>query len=312
MHRLAAALVVGLLLQGAGALRAQDDELATACLATASPECYTAVAAARSLQTRVGLSLFGGSPVPGTASTLGMRLPGVPRAALSARVTVLPISIPPLLDPPGGGETALIPSIAVQVSVAAFSGFAPMPAVGGVLSLDALLRASHAWLPESRGFRDRGATGWSVGARVGLLRESLWLPGLSITGTYGRAGTVTFGDPLTGSTAGFVEAPVTDRGATLALSRHVGKLDLAVGAAVHRYGGAASLGYSSSALVAQRRVDADASSAPWSGFASAGWSGAITRFAVEAGWQQTYGSAGTDAGWRGSGWWASGAFRLIL
>ncbi len=307
-----AALAVGLLLGGAGALRAQNDPLATVCSGTVPPDCVTAVETARSIQSRVGLALFGGNPVPGTGSTVGLRMAGVPRVSLSARLALLPMALPPLLSPGSGRETALLPALSGQGSVGVFSGFAPAPTVGGVLSLDLLLRGSYAWLPESRGFRDRGAAGWLVGARVGVLRESLRLPGVSLTGTFGHAGRVVFGDPDAGSTAGYVEVPITDLGATLAASRHVAGLDLSAGAAVHRYSGDVAFGYGLSGWSTPVRSAAEARNDRWSGFASAAWAGVITRLTLEAGWQQTSSGAGGEGEWGGSGWWLAGAFRLVI
>jgi hypothetical protein len=55
----------------------------------------------RAIQERVGTALWGGNPVPGTASTLGMRIGSSPRLSVSGRAVLVPAELPPLLDRSG-------------------------------------------------------------------------------------------------------------------------------------------------------------------------------------------------------------------
>ncbi|MFW6080210.1 MAG: hypothetical protein ACODAE_11355, partial [Gemmatimonadota bacterium] len=81
-------------------------------------------------------------------------------------------------------------------------GFSPAATVGGVGSLDLLGEIGVVSLPSDDGFRDDPFT-WSLGARLGLLRESFTLPGISVTAMYRRIGDVGMGDPSLAGTDGF-------------------------------------------------------------------------------------------------------------
>ena len=159
----------------------------------------------------IGVAIFGGNPVPGTASTLGMRIGSLPRMSLAFRVTAAPAGILPIEDRSSGAmDDALLLGLTADGALGVLPGFSPLPTVGGVLSLDLLARLGVARLPTGAGFDDGAVLGWAVGARVGALRESFTLPGVSVTGTYGRLGRTAFGDPDGGTTDGFFEGPVTD------------------------------------------------------------------------------------------------------
>jgi hypothetical protein len=83
----------------------QIDDLAAQCPAD-PPEvrrlCLLAVQAVEVGQPRVGIALAGGNPVPGTASTLGLRLGRVPRVSVTGRATLAALEIPPIRE--HGGE----------------------------------------------------------------------------------------------------------------------------------------------------------------------------------------------------------------
>ena len=133
---------------------------------------------------RVGLALWGGSPVPGTASTHGMRLGSVPRLSGSTRIVVLPMELPPLRDRTANeGVEVLMAGLSTQMSVGILQGLSPLPTVGGLLSLDAVVRGSWLLLPDDQGFDTGNVFAGSIGLRLGILRESFTLPALSLTGT---------------------------------------------------------------------------------------------------------------------------------
>ena len=65
---------------------------------SAVAECRLAVGAARILQPRLAAALFAGNAVPGTASTLGMRLGTLPRISVAFQVTGAPAELAPIID----------------------------------------------------------------------------------------------------------------------------------------------------------------------------------------------------------------------
>jgi len=82
---------------------------------------------------------------------------------------------------PGGETTASLPAFHASATAGLFDGFSLGPTVGGFGSIDLSVSGQYTWTPEDRGFRD-SAIGWGAGARIGILRESFSLPGISISG----------------------------------------------------------------------------------------------------------------------------------
>jgi len=200
--------------------------------------CYETVLAAQAARGGLGLAGSLGSPMPGTASTLGRRLRSFPRISLGLRGGVSRLTLPGLFhggDRPRGENTFYVPTAHLSASVGVLNGFFLAPTVGGVFSVDLLGSASLVSAPGGEGFRD-GVTGLGGGVRVGLLRESFTLPGISVSAMYrslGRTGLgrVEEGDP---SQARF-DVDVTS------LRASVGKdllgLGLLAGMGWERYGG---------------------------------------------------------------------------
>ena len=149
---------------------------------------------------RVGLGTAAtlGSETPGSASTFGHRLRSFPRVALSGRVGLSKstfVKVPLSFGSAGGAKerTLYVPSLHLVGTVGVLNGFSPSPTVGGVLSLD-LLASTHALFP-SQGLETQGnPLGWGLGARVGILRESFTLPGVSISATRRWMGSTTVGE----------------------------------------------------------------------------------------------------------------------
>jgi hypothetical protein len=184
---LCALTVFAALARGADEAAAQTaGEVLDACVEAGGDEtrCADAAVAARALMGQVGLLAGGGSEVPGAASTLGRRLGSTPRTAVSLRIGGIGAGHPDLAAG-GVGAAAdevsyFVPSVQGSVALGLTDGFAPLPTVGGLLSLDVLAQAGLLFLPESKGFG--GATAaFSLGARLGLLRESFTLPGVSVS-----------------------------------------------------------------------------------------------------------------------------------
>jgi hypothetical protein len=278
-------------------------------------ERVLALSTVRAVQERVGTALWGGNIVPGTASTQGMRIGSSPRISVSGRMLLVPMAVPPLLD--GNrqrAERTLLPAFSAQTAVGVFQGWSPLPTVGGVGSVDLVGSVSLAALPSGHGFQDRTALGWSAGVRVGALRESFTLPGVSLTATYGHSSSVTLGDPELRTSDGFTTGGISDLGATLAVSQRISALRLTAGVAADRYATDARIGYrwgdDATAVIDQVRVTTDRRS--W--FANAAWTFLVFHATAEVGWQELSEPAGLADGVRIDpvGWWAGGAVRLSI
>jgi len=145
--------------------------------------CHVGALALDALRGGVAAAASFGSEVPGSASTVGYRLQSFPRTALSFRMGLARFSVPDILSSytlPVGDRTLNIPTLQLSGVAGVFNGFAPLPTVGGVLSLDLTASAQHLFAGKEDGFRG-GLWGWGLGARVGLLRESFTLPGVTIS-----------------------------------------------------------------------------------------------------------------------------------
>jgi hypothetical protein len=277
------------------------------------PGRVLAVETVRAIQARTGIALWGGNPVPGTASTLGMRIGSTPRLSVSGRAVLVPAELPPLLDRSDTrGQRTTIPGLSAQAAVGVLQGFSPAPTVGGVLSVDVIGRVAVAPLAGGAGFDSGAALGWSGGVRVGLLRESFTLPGVSLTGSYGRSSRITFGDPELLETDGFVRGTVSDLNATLAASQRVGPVRLSAGVAGDRYRTEADLGTRSAGAPVSDRARITTDRRSW--FANAAWTFLVFHASTELGWQELPDKPELPNGARLDpvGWWAGIAFRVSI
>jgi hypothetical protein len=104
-------------------------------------------------------------------------------------------------DPlPRGEASFTFPAAHLHGSMGLFNGFSPAPNVGGVLSL-ALSGSAHlVRVPKGKGFQDN-LLGLGAGARLGILRESFNLPGVSLSAYHRSMGRSGFGDLEGGSPA---------------------------------------------------------------------------------------------------------------
>jgi len=132
-------------------------------------------------------------------------------------------------------EEAFLPSLQFTGTLGLFDGFSFRPTVGGVLSLD-LLASGHALFPpKDQGFRDH-LLGWSVGTRLGILRESFTLPGLSVSATRIWMGSEAVGSLASGGMAE-TEFDVTVTSLRGVLGKDVLGLGLLAGAGWDRISG---------------------------------------------------------------------------
>jgi hypothetical protein len=301
-------VLLSLLVWGAPA-GAAGQGLTARCDDSADPaHCRLAVAGVHAVQERVGTVLWGGNPVPGTASTLGMRIGSSPRYTVAGRVLLVPMTVPPLTSG-DRAETGILGGLGIQGAVGLHPGLSPLPTVGGVLSVDAVGSLSLGLLPTGRGFEDGTVFGWSAGLRVGALRESFTLPGVSFTALYGRSGAVGLDDP-----GGQVRTPVTDVKALVAVSQRVSALRLAGGLAWDRYSSRATVEYTVPPAAGTERWTGRVATERWSGFVNASWTVLIFHSTAELGWQRIPEADGlpTWVDLDPTGWWGGVSFRVTL
>jgi hypothetical protein len=185
------------LLAAAPASAQEAQELAARCDAQDGGDpglCALASGAARDLLGDVGLLAGPGAEIPGQASTLGRRLGGSPRLAPSLRVGGVSVSVPDLTDPTGASERSFfVPAVHGGLGLGVFDGFSLLPTVGGFLSLDLVGQASFLFFSEEDG-TDGRVDALSIGARVGILRESFTLPGVTVSVARRFSGSLRLGD----------------------------------------------------------------------------------------------------------------------
>jgi hypothetical protein len=176
---------------------AQLNELVGACIgptlavypnATARP-CAEAALLGQAAQGGVGLALAGPGTLVGSASTLGRRFGSTPRVVVSVRGGLTRFPIPDLNADPVGNRTSTVPSLHGSVVAGVFDGFSPKPTVGGVLAVDLVLTGDWAFPSGDDGF-DGSVGAWGYGLRIGVLRESFTLPGITLSATRRHQGSV--------------------------------------------------------------------------------------------------------------------------
>ncbi len=301
----------------AGSARAQNptEVLAARCADAGGPvsRCTELAVTARALQGSAGLLAGLGSEVPGSASTLGRRLGTTPRIAVGARAAFAHVGLPDLADPgaePSRQATFVVPAVHAGVVAGVFDGFFVLPTVGGVLSLDLLANTSAIFFPTADGFDGR-ASSWTVGARLGLLRESFTLPGIAVSLARRDLAPVSFGDPLSAG-GGAVETDATVTSVRATVGKDLLSIGLLAGMGWDRYAGSVTLrpvgldAVSDDSFTHSRKLF----------FGGASMNFLILQLSAEAGWAQ---GAGAVSGYRGvpfdptrgSGY-GSLAFRLTI
>ena len=145
--------------------------------------CAAGAMAYQAAASGVGLAASAGSDIPGTSSTLGLRRGLGPRVALSARFTGTRIPLPDLAEALAIHLPQLRSTVShasIEGAVGLFDGFRWAPQYGGFLSLDLVASVGVLGLARADGF---GGNAYSsgIGARLGLLRESFDVPGVSVS-----------------------------------------------------------------------------------------------------------------------------------
>jgi len=221
-------------------------ELAMLCAAAdrdlTSP-CRELVLAALAVQRGVGLASALGSDVPGTSSTAGRRIGSVPRFGFALAANGIGMGMPRVSASSVEGlaeevEPAVIGLRAV-VSAGLVDGFQLGPGIGGIFSADLIGSYSRLWLPEGEGFGGP-SSGVGLGARVGILRESFTVPGLSVSVARRWHETVGTGDVSAGN-PGEVEADLEVTSLRAMLGKNWFVVGLMAGAGWDRYVGEAAV-----------------------------------------------------------------------
>jgi hypothetical protein len=229
---------------GPMALEAQDiDDLTAACVEAGHEPltCGELAVSARAIQGQVGFLAGLGSEVSGSAGTLGRRLGATPRISLGLRAGFISMGLPDLADANGAPSreaTFLVPVVHAGLAVGIFDGFSPAPTVGGFLSLDLLAQTSTTFLPVGQGFDGR-VTGFSLGARLGIIRESFTLPGIAVSASRRGVGKIRYGAGSSSGPAVEVDPTVTSVRATV--GKDLLGVGLLAGAGWDRYSGGAAL-----------------------------------------------------------------------
>jgi hypothetical protein len=171
-------------------------DLAARCAAGGGDATMSAVGAGagRDLAGYVAILAGPGSAFPSQASTLGRRLGGSPRFGAVGGGAGISVLVPDLSDAAGARERSpFVPAAEVTLAVGVFDGLSVLPTVGGVFSVDLFGSGAFAFLPADQGF-DGTVSVLSIGARVGLLRESFTLPAVTVSIARRFSGEVRFGD----------------------------------------------------------------------------------------------------------------------
>jgi hypothetical protein len=324
MKTMQLAVVLGMvMLLGPGRTAAQQREvtaLAIACAVgdqeTLESPCLEAALAAQAVQGLIGLAAGGGSELPGSSSTLGKRFGGAPRFALSAGLTLVNGDVPSVLAPSGGvagSKGTFVPALQITGAAGLFQGFSPAPTVGGILALDVLASFSYVGSLDRLGLDDP-STGFGLGARVGIVRESFTLPAVTFSATRRWMGDASLSNS-DGSTA---DVDVTATALRFTVGKELLAFGLLGGVGWDRYSGSVDVevrpagpsGPTGSARTSSLDTDRMLF------FGGIGYTFLVAQIGVEGGWATGYGSPpDRDSGGfdpDGGSFFGRLAFRLTL
>lgn len=204
--------------------------------------CMEAALGIQAAQGAMGLAVSGGADLPGSASTLGWRTKGSPRIALSVRGSLTRAPMPSMEGVTSSSAqqvTANLLSMQASATAGVFDGFSLGPTVGGFGSVDLTAFANRVQAPRDQGFTEN-VSGWGLGGRLGILRESFTLPGVSLSLSRRWVGETELWDQGEGASVGAgLDLVVTSvRGV---IGKDVGGVGLFGGMGWDRYSGDASI-----------------------------------------------------------------------
>ena len=142
--------------------------------------CVDGTLAARGLLTDTGLLLGLGSAAPGGWGPLRRN---TPRLDISFRAGGLRAHIPVLTHEPVAGLAKtefVLGTIQGNLIAGLFEGFQIKPTVGGLFSLDLMAQGNLLFFPKEVGLDSRKGA-FSLGIRLGLVRETFTLPGIALS-----------------------------------------------------------------------------------------------------------------------------------
>lgn len=277
-------------------LEAQESALVHECATTlplagdaAFRYCNLIAQVAVAAQAPIGLAASGGNPVPGTASTLGMRLGKLPRFSVAGRVTTAHARVPDVLEIGRRGDIDFfVPSLNVDAALGLTQGFSPLPTVGGVGSLDLLGSMGFVFLPSGSGWDGGSVFSFGIGSRLGILRESFVLPGVSASLMYRRTGSTTLGDRSLDSDDAFLDLGVSNWSLRGAVGKRILGIGLTAGAGYDWYSSDIDLGFVNPSTTGPSTLrveydDFDQSRASF--FANISYTFLILHLVGELGWQ---------------------------
>jgi hypothetical protein len=206
--------------------------------------CAQVVTTMQSVQPTVGIAFSGANPTLGTATTIGTRFGMFPHISATARANIAPVDMPNLFNgfnatltssqlPAMGTSKVPLASLEGGVAVGVFNGLSFGPALKGLGAVDILGSVSLVPAASKAGINST-IYNFGGGARVGIMKQGILMPGVSLTGMYRRMNDVTFGDIAAGDPAQF-----TTNLSTFSLRGMVSKglmlLDVAAGAGYDIY-----------------------------------------------------------------------------
>ena len=221
-------------------------ELAESCAGDGADRvsaCRELALAALAVQRGVGLGAALGSALPGTASTAGRRMGSVPRIAFSVGLAGFQLGMPRVSAPSAREleeeETMTVFGVRAVVAAGIVDGLQLSPGVGGIFSVDLTGLFAHQWLPGDAGF-EVSSSGVGLGARVGILRESFTVPGISVSLARRWHQAIRVGDAGDGN-PGEVETDLEVTSLRAVLGKNWFALGLMAGAGWDRYAGEAAV-----------------------------------------------------------------------
>lgn len=272
--------------------------------------CGQVVSAMTNVQPTIGIGFTGGNHVLGTATTIGRRLGLFPRISITARGNVALAEVPNLLDgfdatlgsngelPPM--ETSTVPFGALQgdVALGLFNGLSLGP-VGGLGAIDLLGSVSVIPAVEQTGLAE-AIINWGAGARIGILKQGLVLPGISLSGIYRNMGEVSFGDVPEGDLEQGDPAEFSTDLSTISLRAAISKgilaFDFAAGAGYDIYSSDVSFDFVLECPASEcgtptrvrptERIAGELKTAAWNVFGNFGLSLLVLNFVGEVGYQK--------------------------
>ncbi len=273
--------------------------------------CVQVVNSFAAMQPGVGIAFSGGNPVLGTGSTLGTRFGLMPRVSVSARANLAVAEMPQLFDKYsstfGEGETLKpmprggvpLGSLQADVSVGVFNGLA-----FGFGAVDLLGSASVVPKVDDIGLTE-SIMNLGGGARVGILKQGILMPGVSVSGMYRSMGKIGFGDLSTHP--GSFSSDLKNLSLRAVASKGILILDLAAGAGYDRYTSDVGLGWKVTCatddcrsanggqpLALSSQIDGKLTTSAWNLFANAGISLLFLNIVGEVGYQKTADGIGLE------------------